>query len=249
MERQKALRYWIADAQRTYFSSEIRAIRANRPLSPSSSIIKLLPKVDHDGFLRVGGRLANADIPEETKHPLILPPQARISQLIIRDAHYVTVHGSSQLMLAHLRRSYWITRARQVAKSAVHHCPICVRYDQTQNVQLMGNLPADRVTQAECFLRSGLEFAGPFIIKKQRGRPPAIEKCSKQPVTSTLKAWIIKFVCLVSRAVHIDVVLGLTNEEFLAAFERFTMRKGRCIKLISDNGTTFVGVDNELARF
>lgn len=112
----------------------------------------------------------------------------------------------------------------------------------------MGNLPADRVTQAECFLRTGLDFAGPFTIKKQRGRPPAIEHCSKQPVTSTLKAWIVIFICLSSRAVHIDVLLGLTIEEFLAAFERFKMRKGRCIKLISDNGTTYVGADKELAR-
>lgn len=93
-ERQKSLRYWIADAQRTYYSDEFNAIRASRPLSRSSSIIKLMPIVDGNGFLRVGGRLANADIPEETKHPLILPPQARISQLIIRDAHFATIHSS-----------------------------------------------------------------------------------------------------------------------------------------------------------
>lgn len=248
IERQQALRYWIADAQCTYFAAEFKAIRQNQPLLRSSSIIKLKPIVDQNGFLRVGGRLANADIPEETKHQFILPPQARISQLIIRDAHLTTIHGGPQLMLAHLRRSYWITRARQIVKSVVHHCPICVRYDQAQNVQLMGNLPTDRVTQAECFLHTGLDFAGPFMVKKQRGRPPAIERCSKQPVTSTLKVWIVIFICLSTRAVHIDVLLGLTIEEFLAAFERFTMRKGRCVKLISDNGTTFVGSDKELSR-
>lgn len=126
-ERQQALRYWITDAQRAYFSPEIKAIHSKRPLPRSSTIIKLVPIIDSSGFLRVGGRLANADIPEETKHPLILPPQARISQLIIRDAHFSTIHGGPQLMLAHLRRSYWITRARQIVKSVVHHCPICVR--------------------------------------------------------------------------------------------------------------------------
>lgn len=204
--------------------------------------------MDCKGFLRVGGGLANADIPEETKHPLILPPQAQISQLIIRDAHYATIHGGPQLMLAHLRRSYWITRARQIVKSVIHHCPICVRYDQPQNEQLIGKLPADRVTQTECFMSTGLDFASPFVIRRQRGRPPAIERCSKQPVMSTLKAWIVIFVRLSTRAVHIDVVIGLTIEEFLGAFERFTMRKGRCVKLISDNGKTFVGADHELAR-
>lgn len=248
VERQKSLRYWIADAQRTYYTHALRALRANREIPRNSSIIKLRPYVDANGFLRVGGRLANANIAEETKHQLILPPQARISQLIIRDAHFITIHGGPQLMLAHLRRSYWITRARQVVKSVVHHCPVCVRYDQAQNTQLMGNLPASRVTQAECFLHTGLDFAGPFVIKKQRGRPPNINQCSKNPITSTLKAWIVIFICLSTRAVHIDVLLGLAIEEFLAAFERFTMRKGRCTSLISDNGTTFVGSDKELAR-
>lgn len=158
VERQKSLRYWIADAQRTYYFNEFNALRANREVPRSSPIIKLRPYVDTNGFLRVGGRLANANIPEETKHQLILPPQARISQLIIRDAHFVTIHGGPQLMLAHLRRSYWISRARQIVKSVVHHCPICVRYDQAQNTQLMGNLPADRVTQAECFLHTRLRW-------------------------------------------------------------------------------------------
>lgn len=137
VERQKALRHWIADAQSTYFSAEIKAIREEKLLPRSSSIVKLRPIIDQNGFLRVGGRLANADIPEETKHQFILPPQARISQLIIRDAHFATIHGGPQLMMAHLRRSYWITRARQIVKSVVHHCPICVRYDQAQNVQLI----------------------------------------------------------------------------------------------------------------
>lgn len=247
-ERREALRYWIAHAQHTYYHAEIAALKDDKKLSRTSPIIKLLPYVDTNGFLRVGGRLANADISEESKHPLILPPQARISQLIVHDAHYTTVHGGPQLMLAYLRRSVWITRARQVVKSIVHHCPICVRYDQPQNTQLMGDLPSERVTRAECFLHTGLDFAGPFEIRKQPGRPPAVDRCSKQPVTTTLKAWIVIFICLSTKAVHIDVLIGLTIEEFLAAFERFTMRKGRCQKLISDNGTTFVGADKELAR-
>lgn len=56
------------------------------------------------------------------------------------------------------------------------------------------------------------------------------------------------FVCLATRAAHIDVVLGLTIEEFMAAFERFVMRKGECFYLFSDNGRTFVGADKELKR-
>ena len=51
-----------------------------------------------------------------------------------------------------------------------------------------------------------------------------------------------------SRAVHVEVLDSLSVEEFLSAFERFIVRKGRCFKLFTDNGTTFVGTNNELSR-
>lgn len=151
-------------------------------------------------------------------------------------------------MIAYLRRLFWMNRMRQIVKSTVHKCTNCVRFDQTQNEQLMGDLPASRVTQSPCFSRTGVDFAGPFNIRRQKGRPPATDRCSKEPTCSTIKAWIAIFVCLTTRAVHIEVMIGLTIEEFLDTFERFTMRKGQCNELFSDNGTTFVGTDKELAR-
>lgn len=247
-ERQAAMRYWISYTQQRFYHQEIKALEAGRSLANNSWLIKLAPFVDNKGCLRVGGRLANANIPDGAKHQIILPPHAPLSKLIIRDAHYVTVHGGPQLMMSHIRRTFWIHRMRQIIKSAVHRCSICVRFSQAPNNQLMGVLPIDRVTPTECFLNTGLDFAGPFNLRRQKGRPPPIEKCSKEPSVPTVKGWIVIFICLASKAVHIDVLLGLTIEEFLAAFERFIMRKGRCSKLYSDNGTTFVGSDKELAR-
>lgn len=248
IERRKALSYWILHAQRTFYAAEMKAICDGKEISRKNPLVKLLPFIDANGFLRVGGRLANANIPEGTKHQYILPPQAQISWLIIRDAHVVTVHGGPQLMIAHLRRTIWMPRMRQIVKSIVHKCTNCVRFDQPHNEQLMGQLPAERIQQSPCFRSSGVDFAGPFVIRRQKGRAPAIDRCSKEPKCSTLKAWIVIFVCLSTRAVHVDVMLGLTIEEFLDAFERFYMRKGECRKLKSDNGTTFVGTDKELAR-
>lgn len=41
---------------------------------------------------------------------------------------------------------------------------------------------------------------------------------------------------------------NLSTEAFLAAFRRFTGRRGMCHDLWSDNGTTFVGADNVLKK-
>ena len=48
---------------------------------------------------------------------------------------------------------------------------------------------------------------------------------------------------------HLEVVSDLTTDAFLAAFRRFTSRRGLCEALYSDRGTNFVGADTELRRF
>lgn len=245
VERRKALDYWIKITQFTYFEKELKCCRAKQNVPIGSSIIKLTPFVDEKDILRVGGRLVNADLPHESKHQIILPPMSRLTNLIVRDAHAVTIHGQAQLMMTHLRRSFWFTRMRQVLKSYVHRCPKCIRYDQPENIQLMGNLPAVRVNIAEPFAHTGVDFAGPFVIRKNPGRPPSVR--GKAPEIM-LKAWIVLFVCMTTRAAHLEICIGLTVEEFMTAFERFVMRKGRCFHMMSDNGTTFVGANNELAR-
>lgn len=124
-ERRAAMRYWISYTQQRFYHHEIKLLQAGKPLPNNSWLIKLAPFVDQKGCLRVGGRLANANIPDGAKHQIILPPHAPISTLIIREAHYVTVHGGPTLMMGHIRRTFWIHRMRQIVKSVIHRCPNC----------------------------------------------------------------------------------------------------------------------------
>ncbi|XP_033317567.1 uncharacterized protein LOC117215299 [Bombus bifarius] len=48
------------------------------------------------------------------------------------------------------------------------------------------------------------------------------------------------------KAVHIELVGDLTSEAFIAALRRFIARRGFCVTIYSDNGTNFVGANNEL---
>jgi len=76
--------------------------------------------------------------------------------------------------------------------------------------QLMGNLPSLRVNPACPFLNCGVDYAGPFIIHQSRRR-------SKTKV----KGYAALFICLATKAIHIELISDLTTEAFLAALRRF----------------------------
>ncbi|GFW69665.1 integrase catalytic domain-containing protein [Trichonephila clavipes] len=50
-------------------------------------------------------------------------------------------------------------------------------------------------------------------------------------------------------AIHIEIVSDLTSDAFIATLKRFFSRRGKCAKLYSDNGKTFVDANKELKRF
>ena len=107
--------------------------------------------------------------------------------------------------------------------------------------QKMGQLPAARVNPAPVFATIGVDYAGPFIIKRGYIRKP-----------QKVKAYLAVFVCFVTKAAHLEVVSDMTTEAFLATLKRFIARRGRPVAIYSDNGSNFIGAKNdaiELKKF
>ena len=88
------------------------------------------------------------------------------------------------------------------------------------------------------FVNTGCDYAGPFVMKDRKTRNPKM-----------LKAWICLFICLSTKAIHLEIVTDLTSDAFLACFRRFSSRRGTPSNLYSDNATTFIGANTELKRF
>lgn len=57
-------------------------------------------------MILVGGRLINAEIDEEQKHPIILLAKHKVTRLIFEDAHERILCGGPQLLLAGFRQKY-----------------------------------------------------------------------------------------------------------------------------------------------
>lgn len=157
--------------------------------------------------------------------------------LLVRGAHIATMHGGTQLTMHYIRQKYWVPGVRRLTRSVIHRCIPCVRQNAVSMQQQMAALPKVRLTPGRAFQRCGVDYCGPFYVKARGGRCKIISK-----------AYVAVFVCMASRAVHLELVSDLTSEAFIAALSRLSSRRGRVHELYSDNGTTFHGADKEIAN-
>ncbi|XP_055527349.1 uncharacterized protein LOC129719969 [Wyeomyia smithii] len=166
-------------------------------------------------------------------------------------SHHLTGQGlsstPSNLANAHrtaLRRAVWIDERHETTLLAFERSIISsadysqvyqmFRINPTNTTQQMGNLPASRVVASTPFAITGVDYAGPFLIK-QGGRRPTL-----------VKAYVSVFVCRTTKAVHLEVVSDLSTDAFLTSLKRFIGRRGIVHQLHSDNATNFRGAHHEL---
>ena len=227
--------------QETEFPDEIKKLKQGSLLSPH--IQKLNPFLDNDSndqfpleitLVRVGGRLSNAPLAMESKFPLLLGKTSYFVKSYLRYLHLKNHHIGPTLLKAILRERIWVINSQEICTKVVRDCVRCFRYRPKLLSQIMGNLPADRVTGIRPFLVSGVDFCGPVnVTLKIRGRSP-------------VKMYIAIFVCFASKAVHIELVSDLSSERFIFSLKRFIARRGRPRTLYCDNGRNFVGAERQL---
>ena len=224
--------------QQTVFPEEIAMLKGTpsekQHLKRSSPTHRLDPKLDGDGILRVGGRLGRSAMPEEVKHPYILPKNHLVTRLILEDIHTAKGHVGRSYMLAQFRLKFWASGANSTSRSIISKCVTCRRqYGKVQH-QKMADLPADRLTPNEPpFTRVGMDYFGPFYVKVGR---------------SEVKRYGVIFTCLAIRAIHIEKADALDTNACLNAIRRFIARRGQVQMIRSDNGTNLVGAQAELRK-
>lgn len=206
-------------------------------MNSKSSLLTLHPFIDEYGLIRVGGRLRLSDFSFGKKHPIVLAKSHALTKLIFRHEHLRLFHAGPNLLLGSIRDKYWPISGRNLAKNTVRSCVKCFRFNPKMSNPMMGDLPAERVTPMPPFYNTGVDYAGPLLIRDKLGRGAKITKC-----------YISVFICFVTKSIHLEPVTSLTTNAFLAAFRRFTARRGKPLNIYSDNGTTFQGANLELKQ-
>ena len=141
------------------------------------------------------------------------------------------------MMLGLLSQQHYMSGTRTLVRAVSHACITCKKEHAKTASQCMGQLPEARITPSPPFPRTGTDFAGPLQLKKGHTRKPVM-----------VKGYVCLFVCLSTRAVHLELVMDLSTDAFLAAFRRFAARRGCPGELYSDNGSNYVGANRELRR-
>ena len=217
----KAETYWVTRAQLCLL-----------PRNEKGEFKVLTPFLDEQGLLRVGGRAQNLMTSYESKHPVLLPSNHHVSFLITRHMHELGHHGVATT-IAKTRRRFWILQGARLAKKIKFQCVVCRRNDHKNETQLMADLPSVRVAPfTPPFHFTAIDYFGPMLVKVGRNK--------------TAKYYGVIFTCLNTRAVHLELAVDCSTMEFLQVLRRFFSVRGQPAKLVSDNGTQFVGAQREL---
>ncbi|GBM81611.1 hypothetical protein AVEN_82341-1 [Araneus ventricosus] len=165
-------------------------------------------------------------------------------QLLIKQVQFTTfakeitaIQDGAQGLLHQVRLRYWPLNGKSTARMIVHNCVICYKNKPVIADQIMGNLPKERVTPTSAFTNCGIDFCGPFLIKFKNQRKGIYSKI-----------YVAIFICLSTKAIHLETVSDLSSEAFIASLKRFIARRGKMSMIITDNATNFKGAKSELNR-
>ena len=148
---------------------EIKHIRNNFPVPNNSKPQQLNPPSLQKNVLKVNGRLNHSNLPIELKHPIILPSDHHIAQVIIRDIHENLLHSGRDLTLAISRELYWIINAKSVIKRVLSQSiPYKIENMKPSN-QLMRELPNECTAVFDpVFTNTGVDYFGQIPVKNSK---------------------------------------------------------------------------------
>lgn len=229
-ERRKAEFRIIELLQIKIFGDARSLVLANLPL-PKSHLLYSLDPFMKDGLLRIGGRLSNANESDQYKHPIILPKNHHVTNLILSYAHSEMKHQGRGFTMNKLRSlGYWIIGGSKLVGNFIRKCVTCRKLRRPSECQKMANLPNSRVEPSPPFYYCGMDVFGPFTVKQRR-----VE----------LKRYGLIFTCMCSRAIHIEMLDDLSTDAFINGLRCFISIRGFVKQIRCDHGSNFVGAMNE----
>ncbi len=98
--------------QKEFYSKEIKTLHSGASLSNTNPLCSLFPILDKVGLMRVGGRLQQANLSYQQKHPLIVCRKSHLALLLVRHVRISNHHAGPTMMLGLLSQQYYMSGTR-----------------------------------------------------------------------------------------------------------------------------------------
>uniref|UniRef100_A0A7I4YFT2 Integrase catalytic domain-containing protein n=1 Tax=Haemonchus contortus TaxID=6289 RepID=A0A7I4YFT2_HAECO len=185
---------------------------------------------DHLGLLRCPIRVGQV-----TSAPVLIIPSHRLATILVWHHHLQCYHAGVYSTIAALRANYFIPSIRSLVAKTLRTCVVCRKVSgHAYRYPEMPTLPEERTTRSRPFQYVGIDYLGPLSYRSV--------------YFSANKIWVCLITCMATRAVHLELVVNNTVQEFLLAFRRFIARRGTPDIIYSDNATTFHAADDALSN-
>ena len=128
---------------------------------------------------------------------------------------------------------FWVARFNSLVRCIILKCVKCKQLRERFQQQKMADLPKERMSGEPPFTYCGVDLSGSFLVKDGR---------------KEVKRYGTLYTCLLSRAIHIEVVYSLSTDSFIMSLRRFVRRRVNVKMIRSDNGPNLIGASAELSR-
>lgn len=218
------------------FPNEYDMLMKGNACEKGSRLNSLSPIMNkEEGLIRMKGRIDAASyVSNEFKRPIILDRKHKLVELMIMAFHVRFFHANTETVVAEIRKRFWVIEIRVAVRNVIKNCQHCKNEKAKPQVPEMSPLPDYRLMAFEKpFSYVGVDYFGPITVTVGRRHE---------------KRWVAIFVCLVVRAVHIEIVSSLNTSSCIMATRNFMLRRGPPKLIFCDNATSFHGTESELRR-
>lgn len=231
----KAQLYCLKRMQLESFSKEIAFLkRAKENPSLSDPVPDLVNHLnlflDEKNLIRSKGRLSRSNYYNyDVLNPVLLGKHHYFTALFIKATHYSCKHLGIQATLTNIRlKGFWVTSARAAVKRIISDCMVCKKYNAFAfQYPKFTNYSKAQVELFRPFKHVGVDFTKHWWVKVKGS-------------TQAQKMFIIIYVCLNIRAIHLDLISDMSTDSFIKSFQRFVCRFGVPDVVYSDNAKSFI---------
>ena len=212
----------------------MKSLKAEKEIPKNSKILQFSPFIDQQGLILARVRIGKSQLNFETKHPILLHWKHHVVELFLQNEHQNSHYEGTEHVRNIIQQKFWILVKRNALRLIKYKCIKCPKGRSQTKTPVMADQPEEQSVAPTVFSNVGVEYIGLFTVKIGRRNE---------------KRWCCLFTILTVRAVNIEIVPKPNTDNCLNAIKQFIARRSKPVKMISDNGTNFVGDEKELEEY